>query len=53
MMTRHYKVAGHTFAVSGSNELFERMENYEPFRCEGGKMTDRASMANCVFMDYL
>ena len=26
MMTRHYKVAGHTFAVSGSNELFEQME---------------------------
>ena len=37
MMTRHYKVAGHTFAVSGSNELFEQMENYEPFRCEGGE----------------
>ena len=37
MTTRHYKVAGHTFAVSGSNELFEQMENYEPFRCEGGE----------------
>ena len=37
MMTRHYKVAGQTFAVSGSNELFEQMENYEPFRCEGGE----------------
>ena len=37
MMTRHYKVAGHTFAVSGSNELFEQMGNYEPFRCEGGE----------------
>jgi len=37
MMTRHYKVAGHTFAVNGSNELFEQMENYEPFRCEGGE----------------
>ena len=30
-------MAGHTFAVSGSNELFEQMENYEPFRCEGGE----------------
>ena len=35
MMTRHYKVAGHTFAVSGQAELFEQMENYEPFECEG------------------
>ena len=37
MMTRHYKVAGHTFAVSGKDEIFELMENYEPFRCEGGE----------------
>ena len=37
MMTRHYKVAGHTFAVSGSAGLFEKMGNYEPFECEGGE----------------
>lgn len=37
MITRHYKVAGHTFAVSGQAELFEQMENYEPFECEGGE----------------
>ena len=37
MMTRHYKVAGHTFAVSGRVELFEQMKNYEPFECEGGE----------------
>lgn len=37
MMTRHYKVAGHTFAVSGKAELFEQMGNYEPFACEGGE----------------
>ena len=37
MMTRHYKVAGHTFAVSGRAELFELMGNYEPFECEGGE----------------
>ncbi|MBR1541403.1 MAG: hypothetical protein IJ628_02200 [Bacteroidaceae bacterium] len=35
MITKHYKVAGHTFAISGSDELFEQMENYEPFECEG------------------
>ena len=37
MMTRHYKVAGHTFTVSGKDEIFEQMGNYEPFRCEGGE----------------
>ena len=37
MMTRHYKVAGHTFAVSGRAEIFEQMKNYEPFECEGGE----------------
>ena len=37
MMTRHYKVAGHTFAVSGRVELFEQMDNLEPFACEGGE----------------
>ncbi len=38
MMTRHYKVAGHTFVVSGKAALFEQMENYEPFACEGGEL---------------
>ena len=37
MMTRHYNVAGHTFAISGRAELFEQMENLEPFACEGGE----------------
>ena len=37
MMTKHYKVAGHAFTVSGRAELFEQMENYEPFECEGGE----------------
>ena len=37
MMTRHYKVAGHTFAVCGRTEIFEQMKNYEPFECEGGE----------------
>ena len=37
MMTKHYKLAGHTFAVSGKAELFELMGNYEPFECEGGE----------------
>ena len=37
MMTRHYNVAGHTFAISGRAELFEQMENLEPFASEGGE----------------
>ena len=37
MITKHYKVAGHTFAVSGQAELFEQMDNLEPFACEGGE----------------
>ncbi len=36
-MTRHHNVAGHTFAISGRVELFEQMENLEPFACEGGE----------------
>ena len=37
MITKHYKVAGHVFAVCGKAELFEQMGNYEPFECEGGE----------------
>ena len=37
MMTRYYKVAGHTFAVSSQAGFFELMGNYEPFECEGGE----------------
>ena len=37
MMTRHYNVAGHTFAISGRVELFEQMGNLEPFACEDGE----------------
>ena len=37
MITKHYKVAGHVFAVSGKAEFFEQMGNYEPFECEGGE----------------
>ena len=52
MMTRHYKVAGHTFAVSGSEELFEQMENYEPFRCEGGEPLFTLTECSGVVPEY-
>jgi hypothetical protein len=37
MMTRHYRVAGHTFAISVREELFALIGNYEPFACDGGE----------------
>jgi len=52
MMTRHYTVAGHTFAVSGSNELFEQMGNYEPFRCEGDEPLFTLTECSGVVPEY-
>ena len=52
MMTRHYKVAGHTFAVSGSVQLFEKMENYEPFRCEGDEPLFALTECSGVVPEY-
>ena len=51
-MTRNYKVAGHTFAVSGSEELFEQMGNYEPFRCEGGEPLFTLTECSGVVPEY-
>ncbi len=53
MMTRHYKVAGHTFAVSGKPEVFEKMGNYEPFRCEGGEPLFSLTEASGVVPEYM
>ena len=52
MMTRHYKVAGHIFAVNGSNELFEQMGNYEPFRCEGDEPLFTLTECSGVVPEY-
>ena len=52
MMTRYYKVAGHTFAVSGSDELFEQMGNYEPFSCEGGEPLFTLTECSGVVPEY-
>lgn len=52
MMTRHYKVAGHTFAVSGRDELFELMGNYEPFECEGGELLFTLTEDSGVMPEY-
>ena len=52
MMTKHYKVAGHTFAVSGKAELFEQMGNYEPFECEGGEPLFSLTIERGVVPEY-
>ena len=53
MMTRYYKVAGHTFAVSGKPEVFEKMVNYEPFRCEAGEPLFSLTEASGVVPEYM
>lgn len=52
MTTRHYNVAGHTFTVSGSAELFEQMVNYEPFECEGGEPLFSLTIDSGVVPEY-
>ena len=51
-MTRHYKVAGHTFAVTGKDEVFEQMESYEPFRCEDGEPLFSLTIDSGVVPEY-
>ena len=52
MMTKHYKVAGHTFAVSGQAGFFELMGNYEPFECEGGEPLFSLTIERGVVPEY-
>ncbi len=39
MKTRFYKTAGHLYSVSGPEDIFSLMANYEPFSCEEGDDT--------------
>ena len=52
MMTKHYKVAGHTFAVSSQAVFFELMGNYEPFECEGGEPLFSLTVDSGVVPEY-
>ena len=52
MMTKHYKVAGHTFAVSGQAGFFELMGNYETFECEGGEPLFSLTIDSGVVPEY-
>ena len=35
--TRYYKVSGHVFSISGDEDYFALMVNYEPFVCADGE----------------
>ena len=37
MKTRYYEVARHRFCVSGTEDIFALMDNYEPFACADGE----------------
>ena len=45
MDTRYYKVAGHQFSVSGEEEVFLLMSNYEPFA--SGEAAVAFSLTTC------
>ena len=49
-MIRYYKVAEHRFCVSGEEELFTLMENYEPFVLSPESEEARMAMNEPVFM---
>ena len=49
-MIRYYKVAEHRFCVSGEEELFTLMENYEPFGLSPESEEARMAMNEPVFM---
>ena len=52
MITKHYKVAGHTFAVSSQAVFFELMGNYEPFESEGGEPLFSLTVDSGVVPEY-
>ena len=52
MITKHYKVAGHVFAVSSQASFFELMGNYEPFECEVGEPLFSLTMECGVVPEY-
>ena len=52
MDTRYYKVAGHTFGVSGGAEVFALMGNYEPFGCEAGASVFMLTVGKGLAVSY-
>ena len=52
METKYYKVAGHTFGVSGGVEVFALMGNYEPFGCEAGASVFMLTVGKGLAVSY-
>ena len=52
METKYYKVAGHTFGVSGGAEVFALMGNYEPFGCEAGASVFMLTVGKGMSVSY-
>lgn len=50
--TRYYEVAGHRFCVSGGEEVYSLMGNYEPFRCEDCETVFALSIENGKATEY-
>ena len=52
METRYYKVAGHTFGVSGEAATFALMDNYAPFSCKAGEAVFMLTVGRGVAVSY-
>ena len=52
-MTRYYKVADHTFCVSGDADVFAQMEKYELFSCDAGEPIFILTVSEGEAVDYL
>ena len=52
METRYYKVAGHTFGVSGEEEVFALMANYAPFGCMAGASVFMLTVGKGMSVSY-
>ena len=52
-MTRYYKVADHTFCVSGEADVFALMEKYELFSCDAGEPVFMLTVSEGEAVNYL
>ena len=53
METRYYEVAGHRFCVSGEEDVFTLMSNYEPFACADGETVFALDVENGDAPEYV
>ena len=50
--TRYYKVSGHVFSISGDEDYFALMVNYEPFVCADGETVFALNIENGNPLEY-